>query len=110
MIGTAGTEAGLKLIKENGAQFAFNHKEKDYMKQVQAAGNGGSGPDLIIEMLSNVNLEADMTIANKNGRIVIVGSRGTIEVTPRLAMGKELDIMGMALFAAPKVENNSKIL
>jgi hypothetical protein len=32
---------------------------------------GGVGPDLIIEMLANVNLETDMKIINRKGIIVV---------------------------------------
>ena len=58
-------------------------------------------------MLANVNLESDLQIVGRHGRIVIVGSRGTIEVTPRLTMGREVDILGMALFASPKVNGQN---
>lgn len=31
----------------------------------------GEGPDLIIEMLANVNLEKDLSMIRKNGRIIV---------------------------------------
>ena len=61
---------------------------------------GGNGPELILEMLANVNLAADMDIAAKYGRIIVIGNRGEITVNPRVAMMKELDIRGIALWNA----------
>jgi NADPH2:quinone reductase len=61
---------------------------------------GGKGPELILEMLANVNLAADMDLAAKYGRIVVIGNRGEITVNPRVAMMKELDIRGVALWNA----------
>ena len=34
VIGTAGTEEGLKLVKEVGAHHVFNHREKDYQQRI----------------------------------------------------------------------------
>ena len=60
----------------------------------------GAGPALILEMLANVNLAADMDLVAKYGRIVVIGNRGEITVNPRVAMMKELDIRGIALWNA----------
>jgi len=35
---------------------------------------GGKGPKLILEMLANVNLAANMDLA-ANGRIIVIGNR-----------------------------------
>jgi NADPH2:quinone reductase len=59
---------------------------------------GGSGVDLIIEMLANVNLAKDLGVLGKFGRVVVVGSRGKIEIDPRETMGRDADIRGMTLF------------
>lgn len=32
---------------------------------------GGNGPDIIIEMLANVNLERDLQLVNKFGTVVV---------------------------------------
>ena len=36
----------------------------------------------------------------KHGRVIVVGSRGTVELNPRDAMGKDADIRGMTLMNA----------
>ncbi|MEM7544159.1 MAG: NADPH:quinone reductase [Pseudomonadota bacterium] len=99
VIGSAGTERGIDLILAQGADHAVNHLTDGYLDEVTSL-TGGNGPSLILEMLANVNLEADMQIAAKYGRIIIIGNRGEITITPRLAMMKELDIRGIALFNA----------
>ncbi|XP_067384795.1 quinone oxidoreductase isoform X2 [Channa argus] len=61
---------------------------------------GGKGIDLIIEMLSNVNLSKDLQMLAYGGRVMIVGSRGPIEIDPRDTMFKESSITGVALYCA----------
>jgi NADPH2:quinone reductase len=97
--GTAGTERGLKLVKEQGADFAVDHHAPDYQKQLLDQ-TGGRGFDLILEMLANVNLNNDLALLAKNGRVVVIGSRGPVPIDPRQSMTKETTILGMTLHAA----------
>ena len=62
----------------------------------------GKGVDIIIEMLANVNLERDFEALAMFGRIVVVGNRGSLTFTPRLAMTKDATIYGMSLFNSPQ--------
>ncbi len=99
VIGSGGTTKGLELILHEGADHAVDHTKTGYLDEVRRL-TGGKGPDLILEMLANVNLAADMDLAAKFGRIVVIGNRGEIVINPRLAMMKELDIRGIALWNA----------
>lgn len=99
VIGSAGTATGLALIAEEGAQLAVDHTRTGYLDEVRDF-TGGAGPDLVLEMLANVNLAADMDLVAKYGRIIVIGNRGEITVNPRVAMMKELDIRGIALWNA----------
>ncbi len=101
VVGSGGTEKGLALIKSEGADLAVNHTSDGYLDEVKRFA-GGQGPELILEMLANVNLAADMDLAAKFGRIVVIGNRGEITVNPRVAMMKELDIRGVALWNATR--------
>ena len=58
---------------------------------------GGRGVDAILEMLANVNLDKDLSVLAKFGRIVVVGNRGRIEIDPRQTMVRDADIRGMTL-------------
>lgn len=96
VIGTASSEEGRELIKEYGADHAMEHLSADNRDQLLEL-TGGKGPDVIIEFLANVNLATDMEVIAKYGRIVVVGNRGSIEVNPRLLMGKDSDIRGLGV-------------
>ena len=95
VIGTAGTDAGLKLVKEQGAHHVLNHSTEGYLDELMKL-TGGRGVDVILEMLANKNLAKDLTVLAKKGRVVVIGSRGTIEINPRDAMAREADIRGCA--------------
>jgi NADPH2:quinone reductase len=97
VIGTASTDQGKKLVEHEGAHQILDHSSSDYLDQAMAL-TGGRGMDVIIEMLANVNLGKDLTILAHAGRLVIVGSRGTVEINPRDAMGREAVIHGMTLW------------
>jgi NADPH2:quinone reductase len=99
VIGSGGTTNGLNLIRAEGADHAVDHSKEGYLDEVTQL-TGGNGPELILEMLANVNLAADMDLAAKFGRIVIIGNRGEITINPRVTMTKELDIRGIALWNA----------
>ena len=99
VVGSGGTAKGLELIRQEGADLAVDHTAEGYLDEVREF-TGGGGPELILEMLANVNLAADMGLAAKFGRIMIIGCRGEIEINPRVAMMKELDVRGIALWNA----------
>jgi NADPH2:quinone reductase len=94
--GTAGTDRGRELVKEQGADFVFDHASPAVLKQIMDQ-TGDRGLDLIVEMVANVNLNNDLGLLARGGRVVIVGNRGTIEIDPRQTMGKETSILGMSL-------------
>lgn len=97
VIGTAGTERGLKLVSEQGAHYVLNHHQTDYLAEAMRL-TAGQGFHLILEMLANVNLGKDLGLLAKFGRVVVIGSRGNVEIVPRDAMARDAAILGMALF------------
>lgn len=103
VFGTAGSEEGLKLACEQGAHEAFDHRAPDHFEQIMKA-TGGHGVDVIVEMLANVNLGKDLTILAKGGRVVIIGSRGRVEIDPRDTMQRDADVRGMILPNTPPAE------
>ncbi|CAF2781295.1 unnamed protein product [Rotaria sp. Silwood2] len=105
VIGTASTEQGLKAIRDQGADFAFNHKQEGYLKEIASVTVNGEGIDLILEMLANVNLNSDLQLLKSGvGRVVVIGNRGTIDINPRLLMAKETSICGVTLFSSSEEE------
>ncbi len=103
IIGTASSSDGRKLVKEQGADFVFDHSNGNYLDEINEA-TGGKGVNIILEMLANENLVKDFDVLAQFGRIVIIGNRGSIDFNPRLTMGKDATICGMALFNAPDDE------
>ena len=103
VIGTASSDEGKKLVKEQGADFVCDHSSENYLNEILEAA-GGKGVDAIIEMLANVNLVKDFEVLKMFGRIVIVGNRGSLDFNPRLTMGKDAVIFGLALFNASETD------
>lgn len=97
VIGTASSDEGKRLIADLGADAVFDHTDEDHLGEIREF-TGGKGVDVIVEMLANVNLERDFEAIAMFGRIVIVGNRGSLNFTPRLAMTNETTIYGMSLF------------
>ena len=100
LVGTAGTKSGLDVVNDSGATVALNHSEPGYLDKALAL-TDGLGFDLIIEMLANVNLGVVAPLLARRARVVVVGSRGRVEINPRDLMVREADIRGVHLFQAP---------
>jgi NADPH2:quinone reductase len=103
VIGTAGTADGLAVVKAQGARHAVNHKAAGYLEEITSL-TGGRGPDVILEMLANVNLDHDLSVIAPGGRIAIIGNRGRIEIDPRKIMTKDVSVFGLALWGIPPDE------
>jgi NADPH:quinone reductase len=100
VIGTTSTTEGEKLVRENGAHHVLNHSSPNYTEELLRL-TENRGVDLILEMLANVNLGKDLTLLAKFGRVVVIGSRGKVEINPRDTMARDATIHGMTLFNAP---------
>ncbi|XP_073500007.1 quinone oxidoreductase [Phyllobates terribilis] len=103
VFGTAGSPEGLNLVLQNGAHKVFNHREEDYIEKIREAA-GEDGINIILEMLSNVNLSNDLKLLSYGGRVMVIGCRGPIEINPRDTMMKESSIAGVALFSSTKAD------
>jgi len=97
VIGTAGTDEGLAVVSKQGARHAINHRSAGYLEQITSA-TGGRGPDVILEMLANVNLDHDLTVVAPGGRVVVIGNRGRVEIDARKIMSKDCAVYGLALW------------
>ncbi|HMK75744.1 MAG TPA: NADPH:quinone reductase [Thermodesulfobacteriota bacterium] len=106
VMGTAGTEQGRQLAAEQGAHCVLDHRSPYHFEEVLRL-TDNRGVDVIVELLANVNLGKDLGILAKGGRAVVIGSRGTVEVNPRDAIGREAAILGMSVFNATERETVS---
>jgi len=103
VFGTASSDEGRKLAREQGAHEVFDHGAPDHFEQIMQA-TGGRGVDVIVELLANANLGKDLTILAKGGRVAIIGSRGRVEIDPRDTMQRDVDLRGMVLPNTPPAE------
>jgi NADPH2:quinone reductase len=106
VFGTAGSPEGCKLVRDLGCDQVFDHRDPDYRQAVLEA-TEGRGVDGILEMLANVNLGEDLRLLASQGRVVVIGSRGNVEISPRDAMVRDADIRGMILANASREELNT---
>lgn len=88
--GTAGDVRGRQLVERLGARRVFDHHAEGYLDEILAA-TQGRGVDVVIDMAAQANLMKDAKVAAVRGRIVIVGSRGSLDFDPRALMKADLD-------------------
>jgi NADPH2:quinone reductase len=100
--GTAGSEAGRELVSSQGQVLALDHHDPGHLAEAFTR-TGDRGFDMIVELLANVNLGDDFKALARNGRVLVVGNRGTVEVNPRDLMNVEGAAIGvMASLASPE--------
>ena len=103
VIGTAGSDKGKEAVAASGADHVLDHTQEGYLDEAKTL-TGGKGPDIILEMLANVNLAKDLGVIAQNGRVVIIGSRGQVEIDPRQTMQRNSSILGMSLMNATEAD------
>src|SRR5258707_1210655 len=103
VFGTAGTQKGVDLVKREGAHQVFDHSKAGYQEEILKA-TGGRGVDIVLEMLANVNLSADLKLLATNGRVIIIGNRGEITINPRDLMLRRASARGFTMWAITPAE------
>ncbi len=97
VIASGGSDAGRKLAQAAGAAHVVDHHQDDHLDQVKAL-TRGEGVDVILELLANVNLGRDLPVLAHGGRVVVIGSRGPVEINPRDLMACDGAILGVLLW------------
>jgi NADPH2:quinone reductase len=97
VLGTGGTERGRQAVREHGADHVFDHHDPKYLEAIMAA-TRGRGVDIVLEMAAHLNLDKDLSLLARSGRVVVIGNRGRIEIDPRQTMARDAAILGMTLF------------
>lgn len=96
VIGSAGSEEGLKAVAAQGAHHVLDHRQPGNLERLMRL-TDGRGVDLVVEMLANANLDLDLQALAPKGRVIVVGSRGRVEIDPRATMTRDADIRGLSL-------------
>jgi NADPH2:quinone reductase len=103
VLGTAGTQKGLDLVKREGAHQVFDHSKAGYQEEILRA-TGGRGLDLILEMLANVNLAHDLKLLAIRGRVIVIGNRGEVTINARELMARRGSIRAFTLWGITPAE------
>src|SRR5258708_19698697 len=82
VIGTAGTEKGLELVRREGAHHAFNHKSAGYTDAILKATNG-RGVDVVLQILPNLNLPPDLHLLAPPHPVIAPAPPRDPSLTPR---------------------------
>jgi NADPH:quinone reductase len=101
--GTAGTEEGRRLVREQGAERVLDHHDEAHLEDA-VAWTGGRGLDVVLEMAAERNLGSVLGALAAGGRVVVIGSRGEVRITPRDLMQRDTQVLGMSLMNASPAE------
>lgn len=100
---TGGSAAGRKLAADQGAEAVLDHHRDDYLTELLQR-TGGRGMDVILELRADVNLGHDLAVLAHAGRVVVIGSRGPVEINPRDLMSRDAAILGVLLWKTPPAD------
>lgn len=103
VIGTAGADEGRQRIAREGAHHALDHRSPEHFRRILEITHG-RGVDLVLEMLANANLGKDCDVTAVGGRVIVIGSRGLVEIDPRGLISRDLSVLGMSLLSASSRE------
>jgi NADPH2:quinone reductase len=103
VLGTASSQRGLDLIVKEGAKKAFDHSKPEHADEILKF-TGGRGVDVILEMAAHINLATDLKLLAHEGRVIVIGNRGEITITPRDLMSRRACARGFTLWAATQSE------
>lgn len=103
IIGTASSAEGRELARQAGCDVVLDHREPahlDEFEKVEGLKRRKLGPtvrgvDVIVELLANQNLGADLKRLAPRGVVVVVGSRGSTQIDPRDLMLCEGSVLGL---------------
>lgn len=96
MVATASTAAGRQHTLDQGALAAVGHDELEAAR----AKTQGHGFDAVIELAAHRNLGRDLALMAPGGQVIVVGSRGPVEIDARQLMTADASIRGLSFFNA----------
>ena len=98
VLATAGSAAKLALVRELGAEVAFDHHSSDWPREVRAA-TDGRGVDVVIEHVGPATWTGSMKVLARNGRLVTCGgtSGAKVEIVLPHLFAKNISILGSTM-------------
>ena len=99
VVGSAGSIGGMNLLLTHGMFSVVDHEDDAHLDDARELAGGDF--DVIVENLANRNLGRDLDVLAHGGRVVVVGTRGTMEINPRALMQRCASIHGLILWNTP---------
>lgn len=93
---SAGSVTGRRLLTAQGADYIVDHLDPCHYDEIMTR-TEQRGVSVILEMLANKNLAADLRLLSIGGRLVVIGSRGEIAINPREIMAREAVVTGVMI-------------
>ena len=99
---TAGSADKLALCRELGADITINYQDEDFVERVRAE-TGGSGADVILDIMGAAYLDRNVDALATGGRLVIIGMQGGIKAELNIAklLGKRAGVIATSLRPRP---------
>jgi putative PIG3 family NAD(P)H quinone oxidoreductase len=102
---TAGSAQKLARCRELGADVTINYRDEDFVAALRDA-TGGTGADVILDIMGASYLERNLAALATNGRLVIIGRQGgsKAEINLGVLQGKRASVHATTLRARPARE------
>jgi NADPH2:quinone reductase len=96
VIGTAGSDDKLSLVKREGADFTINYRTEDFVQKVREL-TDGKGADVIYDPVGGDILDRSLKCIAWNGRLLVIGfASGTIpEIRANRILLKNIAVVGL---------------
>jgi NADPH:quinone reductase len=105
VVGTAGSDRGLELVRQEGAHHALNHRQANYLQQALEL-TEGRGYDVILEMNATKKLADDVDLVGTFGRIIVIGGTdAAVTFDPTPILWKGASIIGLYIGLATPEES-----
>ena len=106
---TAGAKNKLDLCAELGAEITIGYRDEDFVERIRAE-SGGSGADVILDIMGAAYLDRNVDALAPDGRLVIIGMQGGVKAELNLGklLGKRAGVIATALRSRPLSGPGSK--
>ena len=102
---TAGSAHKLEACRQLGAEVLVDHRQEDFVQRVREA-TGGSGANVILDIIGAKYLSRNVSALAPGGRLVIIGLQGGTRAELDIAalMARRGSVIGTTLRARPPAE------
>ncbi len=107
---TAGSRNKLDLCAELGAEITIDYRNEEFEKVVRDASSGGSGADVILDIMGASYLDRNIDALATGGRLVIIGMQGgaKAELNVGKLLAKRGSVTATALRSRPVTGRGGK--